>query len=144
MTGTSRKEGQCVCGAITFVASNAGDAVGACHCRTCRRWSGGPFVEIDCGADVSFQGISHISVFNSSDWAERGFCSQCGTHLFYRIKETSQHIMPVGLFDLDDEQNLTFERQVFVDEKPAYYSFANNTEELTGEQVFAMFGPTED
>lgn len=144
MSDQSEKHGKCLCGAVSITASEASDHVGACHCRMCRRWGGGPFVEIDCGANVSFDGEDKISVFSSSDWAERGFCSKCGTHLFYRIKETGQHMMPVGLFEIADEGALTFERQVFIDEKPAYYSFANKTQDMTGPEVFAMFGGSED
>jgi hypothetical protein len=104
----------------------------------CRRWGGGPFMEIDCGADVDIDGEGNVSVFDSSDWAERGFCRNCGTHLFYRLKESGQHMVPVGLFD--DSAGLVFKGQVFVDEKPDYYEFANETKDLTGAELFAMFG----
>ena len=130
--------GHCLCGAVEVTANKAGNNVGACHCRMCRRWAGGPFMEIDCGTDVGFDGEDNIAVFDSSSWAERGFCRQCGTHLFYRIKETGQHMVPVGLFD--DEEGLVFDIQVFVDERPAYYEFANQTRSLTGEEIFKMFG----
>ena len=33
--------------------------------------------------------------------------------------------------------------QVFVDEKPAYYDFANKTHNMTGAEVFAEFGPAQ-
>lgn len=46
--------------------------------------------------------------------------------------------MPVGLFDTDAA--LTFTKQIFIEQKPEYYAFANNTETMTGEQVFAAFG----
>jgi hypothetical protein len=95
-------------------------------------------MEINCGSDVRIDGETKLSVFDSSNWAERGFCSSCGTHLFYRIKETGQHMMPVGLFDNDDE--LVFRSQVFIDEKPSYYQFANETEDLTGAEIFAKYG----
>jgi hypothetical protein len=140
MSDVSEKKGHCLCGAVSITAKAASNHVGACHCRMCRRWGGGPFIEIDCGTDVAFEGAENISVFDSSAWAERGFCRSCGTHLFYRIKETGQHMMPVGLFDLADAKTLEFQRQVFIDEKPAYYSFANKTEDMTGPEIFAMFG----
>ncbi|MFN2100431.1 GFA family protein [Altererythrobacter sp. MF3-039] len=136
--GTSKRTGVCLCGTVTVVAAEASNEVGACHCSMCRGWSGGPFVEVDCGTSVEFSNVDAITVFNSSDWAERGFCSNCGTHLFYRIKETGQTIVPVGIFPGDE--TLSFERQVFIDQKPHYYSFAEKTEDFTGEQVFAMFG----
>jgi hypothetical protein len=104
----------------------------------CRRWGGGPFMEIDCGTDVNIDGEANISIFSSSDWAERGFCRNCGTHLFYRLKESGQHMIPIGLFD--ESEDLVFETQVFIDQKPDYYSFNNKTRNLTGAEIFALFG----
>ena len=138
MSETMERRGQCLCGAVRITARNAGKSVGACHCKMCRRWGGGPFMEIDCGSAVSFDDDRHVSVFDSSSWAERGFCRQCGTHLFYRIKETGQHMVPVGVFD--DEEGLVFKTQVFIDEKPSFYHFGNETNEMTGAELFARFG----
>jgi len=138
----SKREGGCLCGAVKFVASEASNHVGACHCGSCRKWGGGPFVEIECGAAVEFTGDDNISLYNSSDWAERGFCKQCGTHLFYRLKDNQAHHMPVGLFDNDSD--LVFKGQVFIDEKPHYYNFSEQTENLTGAELFAKFAPPAD
>jgi len=138
---TKERQGHCLCAAIKITAREAPSKVGACHCGMCRRWGGGPFLEIDCGSDVLIDGKEHLSVFDSSAWAERGFCSKCGSHLFYRIKETGQHMIPAGLFD--DDGDLVFESQVFVDEKPSFYRFANETHDMTGAEIFAMYGPAE-
>jgi len=138
MTDKIKASGKCLCGAVKFTAKSASPHVGACHCVMCRKWGSGPFMEIDCGADVSYEGAENISVYSSSDWAERGFCSKCGSNLFYRLKETGQTMMAVGL--LDDDSDLAMHMQVFVDEKPPYYTFADKTEEMTGAEVFAMFG----
>jgi hypothetical protein len=94
---------------------------------------------VDCGTDVSFEGEENISTFSSSEWAERGFCKKCGSNLFYRLKESGQTIMTAGLFD--DEGRFVFEEQIFIDEKPAYYRFANETKDLTGAEVFAKYAP---
>ncbi|WP_339900516.1 GFA family protein [Paraglaciecola polaris] len=56
----------------------------ACHCASCRKWSGGPLLAIDCGTDVSISPTDNITVYDSSQWAQRGFCRHCGTDLFYR------------------------------------------------------------
>lgn len=141
MTETKQMQGQCLCGAVHLVAANASRHVGACHCKMCRRWGGGPFMEIDCGTDVAFEGEEKVSTFASSTWAERGFCSKCGTHLFYRIRETGQHMVPVGLFDETD--GLEFAMQVFIDEKPGFYRFADETETMTGAEVFAKYGSSD-
>ncbi len=131
--------GSCLCGAIRITAKNISKNVGACHCSMCRKWGGGPLMAIDCGTDVSFEGEENISVFSSSEWAERGFCNKCGSHLFYRLKASQQYIMPVGLFD--DNKIFVFDHQVFIDEKPSFYSFANETSEMTGAEMFAMYAP---
>ena len=139
MPETLAKEGSCLCGAVrVHVAERAGQ-VGACHCGMCRKWGGGPLLAVDCGTDVSFEGEENIGVYDSSDWAERGFCTKCGTHLFYRLKETRQHMLPAGL--LDDSDDLVFDHQVFIDRKPPYYRFANETRDMTEAEVFAMYPP---
>lgn len=141
-SNVKERRGHCLCGAIQITAANAGSSVGACHCNMCRRWGGGPYMEINCGSDVLIDGMESLSVFDSSPWAERGFCSKCGSHLFYRIKETGRHMMPVGL--LDDDDDLVFKSQVFIDEKPSFYRFANETEDLTGAEIFAKYGSSEE
>lgn len=139
MSNASEGKGHCLCGAVQINAPGISPHVGACHCSMCRRWGGGPLMAVDCGTDVSFKGEENITVFNSSDWAERGFCHTCGSHLFYRLKESGQHIMPAGLFD--DNENFVFDHQVFIDNKPPYYSFANKTEDMTEAEIFAKYTP---
>ncbi|WP_223789997.1 GFA family protein [Marinicella meishanensis] len=135
---TQSGQGHCLCGQVTFTAHQMGHQVGACHCQTCRRWGGGPFMEVNCGPQVTFQGAEHITVYDSSEWAERGFCAHCGSHLFYRLKANQHHMVPVGLFT--DDSGLTFDQQVFIDEKPPYYTFADATREnLTGPELFAKY-----
>ncbi len=141
MTETREATGTCLCGEVKISAKSMNTHVGACHCGMCRKWSGGPAMVFDCGANVSFSGEEHIKVYNSSDWAERGFCNRCGSHLFYRLKENNQHFMPVGLFDQLD--GIVFDHQVFIDAKPEYYDFANQTTNMTGEEVFAQFSSSE-
>lgn len=139
MAETRGNQGHCLCGAIKIMAAEMSPHVGACHCGMCRRWTGGPLLAVDCGSDVSFDGEESISIYGSSTWAERGFCSKCGSHLFYRLKETQQYFVPVGLFE--ECAGIVFDHQVFVDRKPDYYSFANETRNLTEAEVFAKYAP---
>lgn len=129
--------GSCLCGAVRFIAKNKGTSVGACHCQICTKWSGGPLFGVDCGCDVFFEGNENISVFSSSAWAERGFCKNCGSHLFYKLKENNQFFIPPGLFQ--NSESLVFDHQMFIEEKPSFYHFANETKNMTGEEVFAQF-----
>lgn len=137
MSDTIESKGQCLCGAVSVTAKAMPTAVGACHCSMCRKWGGGPLLVVNCGDQVEFSGAEHIKIYASSEWAERGFCTACGTHMFYRLKQNNMHFVPVGLFD--DDAGLHFDHQVFIDEKPAYYTFGNDTKEMTGAEVLALF-----
>ena len=92
---------------------------------------------VECKGDVDFSGEGNIGLYQSSSWAERGFCNKCGSHLFYKFKQNNQYFIPVGLFE--SESDFTFTHQVFIDEKPDYYSFANETKNMTGADIFAQF-----
>ncbi len=139
MSAPATRNGHCVCGAVSVTVPYSLTSVSACHCTMCRRWGGGPYMEVDAGTEAIFSGDEHVQVYPSSDWAERGFCSRCGSHLFYRLKESGQHMVAIGLFD--DSDGLTFERQVFIDEKPAFYHFGNSTDNKTGAELFALYSP---
>lgn len=127
-------QARCLCGAIEVHAPDH-DKAALCHCSICRRWSGGPMFAVHCGSHVQFSGAQPVA-YRSSDWAERGFCGTCGTHLFYHLLPSNEYILPVGLFQ---DQTFTLTRQIFVDEKPGFYDFQNQTEQLTGQQVVAMY-----
>ena len=142
MTDTREVHGRCLCGTVRMTVKPKNNSVGACHCSMCRRWGGGPLFAVECSADIDIEGDEAVSVYRSSDWAERGFCNRCGTNLFYRFRPDGHYAIPVGL--LDDGGNWVFDEQIFIDEKPAYYSFANETKNLTGPEVFAMFSPADD
>lgn len=90
---------------------------------------------VGCHPDLSFEGQQYITLYGSSEWAERGFCRQCGTHLFFRLKDLSYCAVPVGLFE--GSTAWSFTQQVFIEHKPAYYSFSEKTENLTGDELFA-------
>lgn len=141
MSDNRSGKASCLCGSVVIIASHMNDDVGACHCGMCRKWGGGPALAIDCGTDVTIEGNENVTVYDSSPWAERAFCKKCGTHLFYRLKEQSQYMVPAGFFQ--DQKGLHFDRQYFIDKKPEYYSFANETKNLTEAEVFALYAPAE-
>ncbi|MEO0576660.1 MAG: GFA family protein [Pseudomonadota bacterium] len=135
---TTTATGSCLCGAVNVTAKAALGDIGACHCDTCRNWGGGPYLSVDCASSATFTGEEYIAVFQSSQWAERAFCKQCGTHLYYRLKQNNQYMLPAGL--LDPAEGLSMSHQVFIDEKPHYYAFSGDTKNFTGEEIFELFG----
>lgn len=136
--------GSCLCGKISIKTEAAKTRFDACHCGMCRKWGGGPYLAIDCGPKMEVtSGKEFLGVFNSSEWAERAFCKECGTHIYYYLKDTDFYGVPVGLLDQGSTE-FKFEEQIFIDKKPAYYEFANETENLTEAEVFAKYAPPAD
>ncbi|GFE65720.1 hypothetical protein KIN_27940 [Litoreibacter roseus] len=76
--------GRCLCGDVTFdIPSPARFDV--CHCVDCRRWHGASPVGIDLTDVTLTSGASALKWYRSSPLAERGFCTTCGSSLFYRM-----------------------------------------------------------
>ena len=131
-------EGQCLCGEIQLKLNAVKPEVGVCHCKMCRQWSGSSYMSIEAGQSFEISESESLSIYDSSDWAQRGFCSKCGTHLFYRLKESNDHDFPVGLFE--DTNDLVLDHEIFIDRKPTFFNFAEETKKITSAEVMAMFG----
>lgn len=138
MPETLALKGSCLCGEVKITASKAKAEFEACHCEMCAKWGGGPFLTVECGHDIDIEGAESVSVFASSEWAERAFCKHCGTHLYYHLKGHNGYTLSLGLFD--ERPQLPFERQIFIDSKPADYHFGTQTKTLTGKETFALYG----
>jgi len=91
------------------------------------------------GAGVQVENPEAVINYTSSEWAERGFCSKCGTHLYYRFTGVDDYVLFPGLFG--DDFAFEFKEQIFIDSKPGFYDFANKTENLTGAELFAKYAP---
>ena len=81
---TTKHTGACFCGAVALEVSGAPEAMGYCHCSSCRSWSAGPVnaftlwkpenVKVTKGRDV-------LGSFKKSANSERRWCTQCGGHV---------------------------------------------------------------
>lgn len=141
MSGNSgqRLDGRCACGAVTFKATVKG-AMGACHCQTCRRVSGGVFLSVECEDDIEAAGP--LMTWDSSEWAFRQFCGACGSTLFWRMKAGGMTTAAIQAFD--DPGAFDFESEIYIDSKPASYGFAGERPRLTAAEVEAMYAPPQD
>lgn len=130
---------QCLCGAVTFTATPKSADMGACHCNMCRRWSGGVFLSTDCSGTVTFDDETHVGRYRGSSWGERVFCTACGSTLIWQTQDGSHQSVSIQAFE--DAGAFGFKSEIFIDEKPGNYGFANKTKTMTGAEVFAMFAP---
>jgi hypothetical protein len=88
--------GNCFCGAVELEVSGAPEAMGYCHCRSCRSWSGGPVNAFSLWKPEAVRvtrGAENIATFQKSPLSERQYCARCGGHLM------TNH-PPLGLIDI--------------------------------------------
>ena len=77
--------GGCLCGNVRYEVSGKPLGTMLCHCRMCQRFSGAPMLEnTTFSADVFRFTKGEPKVYQSSKIAERGFCPDCGSSIFYR------------------------------------------------------------
>ncbi|MGQ0579742.1 MAG: GFA family protein [Betaproteobacteria bacterium] len=94
--------GGCLCARIRYRATGKPANATHCHCETCRRASGAPFVSWATFqfADFAFT-KGKPARFDSSEIAFRQFCPHCGTQLTFQFRKSPQTI-DVTLASLDD------------------------------------------
>jgi len=88
--------GSCFCGAVKLEVTGAPEAMGYCHCRSCRSWSGGPVNAFSLWKPEAVKvtaGAEHIGKYQKTPVSDRQFCKKCGGHLM------TNH-PPLGLIDV--------------------------------------------
>jgi hypothetical protein len=89
-------KGECFCGAVKLEAEGAPDAMGYCHCNSCRSWSAGPvnaFTLWKPDAVRVTEGAEFIGMYQKTPVSQRQYCTKCGGHV------VNNH-PPLGLVDV--------------------------------------------
>jgi len=76
--------GSCFCGRVQIEVNGSPEAMGYCHCESCRHWSAGPinaFTLWRPEAVTIKQGSDAILTFAKTDNSHRKSCKECGGHL---------------------------------------------------------------
>ncbi|MGH7076535.1 MAG: GFA family protein, partial [Acetobacteraceae bacterium] len=79
--------GECFCGAVTLEVTGEPEAMGYCHCRSCRSWSGAPLNAFSLWKPEAVKvtaGAAHLATFKKTAMSERQYCRKCGGHLMTR------------------------------------------------------------
>jgi hypothetical protein len=109
---------------VTFEVAGDLPPADACHCSKCRKWTGHFLVGTDVPrAALTIHGVENVSWFRSSEKVRRGFCSTCGSSLFFDpIAQTKNDWIGVslGAFDLPTGTSIKF--HIFVADKGDYYA----------------------
>jgi hypothetical protein len=78
--------GSCLCGTLRFRVSGPLQEMAHCHCHYCRKAHGAAFVTWVVVPKPQFawvKGQSDVRWHHSSEQSRRGFCSQCGSTIFF-------------------------------------------------------------
>jgi len=89
-------KGACFCGSVQIEVTGQPEAMGYCHCRSCRSWSAGPVNAFSLWKPDAVRvvsGAENIATFKKTENSERQYCSKCGGHLM------TNH-PPFGLIDV--------------------------------------------
>ena len=114
-------KGSCLCGSVRFELTENAEAPTACHCVQCRKQSGHYFASANVSkAAVTTFGAENLTWFQSSAKVRRGFCSKCGSWLFWEPVDRDWTSIAMGAFD--GSTGLQLERHIFVAEKGDYYN----------------------
>ena len=115
--------GTCICGAVSFTIEGAlQHAPEACHCTQCRKQSSHYFAAVNVlRTTLTIQGEDNVSWYRSSDQVRRGFCSTCGSTLFWDplIDGYEYTAVAMGLFDSPTDMKLS--KHTFLADKGDYY-----------------------
>jgi hypothetical protein len=101
----------------------------------CNRWAGGISLFLYVGGKPEFDGDDNIGLYRSSKWGERGFCKVCGSSLFWRLAGGEGYTLSAGT--INEQSELRFTKEIYIEDQPAYYSFSNKTVRLTGPEAMA-------
>lgn len=116
--------GSCLCGAVRFEVDGDLRAVDACHCSLCRRQSGHFWASADVSReDLRMLEAGPLAWFQSSPRVRRGFCSTCGSVLFWDAQHKPTVSISMGAFD--SPTGVRLEKHIFVADKGDYYDIAD-------------------
>jgi len=118
-----RLRGSCLCGAVTIeVVGGLKHVPEACHCRQCRKQSSHFFTAVNVHRHkLIVQGEDRISWFRSSEKVERGFCSLCGSPLFWKPDIQGYEYTAVAMGVFDTPTGVKLSKHTFVGDKGDYY-----------------------
>lgn len=137
--------GKCLCGAIQFMVTPKTLHTHICHCSMCRTWAGSLTMTVGLEGPPEFRsGEDLVTTYKASEWGERCFCKTCGTNLFQNAPGFNYFGVSAGVLTEEDQAKLSIDQEIFIDKKPAYYSFEGGQPKLTEAQFNAQFAGPDD
>jgi hypothetical protein len=123
------KSGSCLCGAIKYEVDGPMRAVVACHCTQCRKQTGHYLAMTDAKyADFKLLQSETLKWYRASDFASRGFCSACGSVLFW--KADGRDGISISAGSLDGKTGLKLGGHIYCADAGDYYDITGGDYQL--------------
>ena len=117
--------GSCLCGKVAFTIEGDLSPPSACHCGQCRKQSGHVWSSTWTHQDnLSFTASDTLRWFRASETARRGFCSECGSFLFWQHNE--EDTISISMGALSEPTGLKLSKHIFVADKGDYYDISDD------------------
>lgn len=120
-------KGSCICEAVRFEIDTELLPVEGCHCTQCRKWTGHYLASTEVPRSaIRIHDTGQLAWFHSSEKVRRGFCSRCGTSLFFDPLDKKRHdwiAVCMGAFDTPTATKMAL--HIFVAEKGDYYEITD-------------------
>lgn len=113
--------GRCLCGGVRYEVRGPLRGIVECHCKTCRRFSGGLWHATAAAREaIAIQDNGSLKWYRSSERVRRGFCGNCGSSLFW--DRDGLTFLGIAAGTLDDPTNLTMMARLFLAHGADYYA----------------------
>jgi hypothetical protein len=115
--------GKCLCGAVELeVLGELEHQPEACHCSMCRKQSGHFLAAVNIRrSSLVLRGENKVTWFKSSAKVQRGFCSVCGSTLFWSPLMDGYEFTAVAMGVFEGPTGARLSKHTFVRDKGDYY-----------------------
>jgi hypothetical protein len=115
--------GSCLCGAVSFeVVGTLQRQPEACHCSQCRKQTSHVFVGVNVPrSDLTVHGGDKVTWYASSEQVRRGFCSVCGSALFWNPTIERYEFIGLSMGAFEPPTGVQIAKHTFVGDKGDYY-----------------------
>jgi hypothetical protein len=127
--------GSCLCGRVAYEIDGKIGPVFYCHCTTCQKAQGGPFV---IGAPVRrkyfrlISGAADVAEYESSPGKKRCFCRVCGSPVWSR-RDADPDILRLRMGSLDGDPGRRPLAHVFVADKAPWFTITDDLPRSQGD-----------
>lgn len=126
--------GSCLCGTVRLDIDGSFErAPEACHCMQCRKQSGHFLAAVNVRRKaLTIHGAEQVRWYQSSEKVQRGFCSNCGSTLFWKPTIDGYEWIAVAMGTLDTPSGVRLAKHTFVGDKGDYYDITDGLPQSAG------------